>query len=105
MALWIEVATLDEIPTDRGLVIELGGRELVLVHRNDRFYCLDNVCPHKGAPLDDGPVDDTFITCPWHAWQFRLEDGTNRHDPSICIQTFPTRVEGDRVLIEVDIDA
>ena len=58
-------------------------------------------CPHRGVPLSLGKEEfpDT-ITCPYHGWTYRLEDGelvaviTDGPDSPICgkvgVQTFPT---------------
>lgn len=33
------------------------------------------VCPHLGGPLDDAPVVDGCITCPWHGYRFDVRTG------------------------------
>jgi nitrite reductase/ring-hydroxylating ferredoxin subunit len=33
------------------------------------------VCPHLGGPLDDAPMEDGCIRCPWHGYRFDLRTG------------------------------
>ena len=33
------------------------------------------VCPHLGGPLDDAPVEDGCVRCPWHGYRFDLRTG------------------------------
>ena len=45
------------------------------------YFAIDDVCPHMGASLSGGYVEDGIVTCPWHAWRFRLTDGTWADNP------------------------
>jgi nitrite reductase/ring-hydroxylating ferredoxin subunit len=33
------------------------------------------VCPHLGGPLDDAPMEDGCVRCPWHGYRFDLRTG------------------------------
>ncbi len=59
----------------------VGGEELFTVHGADgvvrTFY---NVCMHRGHELLQGSGSKRAITCPYHAWSYRL-DGSLRHAP------------------------
>jgi nitrite reductase/ring-hydroxylating ferredoxin subunit len=35
------------------------------------------VCPHLGGPLENAPVSDGHLVCPWHGYRFSLADGSN----------------------------
>jgi hypothetical protein len=32
-------------------------------------------CPHFGGPLDDAPIEDGCVTCPWHGYRFDVRTG------------------------------
>lgn len=34
-------------------------------------------CPHLGGPLDDAPIVDGVIQCPWHGYRFDVRSGRN----------------------------
>lgn len=49
-------------------------RSVVVVHGDDGVLrAFDNVCPHRLSPLLDGCGQESRITCPYHAWAFRLD--------------------------------
>src|SRR6516162_6829895 len=66
-------------------VAELAGRprvfkrsrlQVALFLVGERVFAVDNRCPHEGYPLAEGKVDGACVlTCNWHNWKFRLEDG------------------------------
>jgi len=47
-------------------------REVVVGDLRRRFV---PVCPHLGGPLEDAPVTDGCVTCPWHGYRFDLRTG------------------------------
>jgi hypothetical protein len=47
------------------------------------------VCPHLGGPLDDVPVEDGCIRCPWHGYRFELRTGRSADDRSLRLETAP----------------
>ena len=49
-----------------------------------------------GASLSGGYVENGVVTCPWHAWRFRLADGAWADNPRIKIGCYPVRVAGRR---------
>ena len=52
-----------------------GEHRSVIVLRNDagELAAFDNVCAHRGSPLLAGCGNEARITCPYHAWVFRLD--------------------------------
>lgn len=71
---------LDEIPINGAKGIEHDSRSLVLVRTPEGVFAYENVCPHRGTPLDWVPdrfltLDKKLIQCATHGAQFRIEDG------------------------------
>jgi choline monooxygenase len=62
-----------EIPT--GDADALGSHRSIIVVRGDTgvLAAFDNVCAHRGSPLLEGCGNETRITCPYHAWIYRLD--------------------------------
>jgi nitrite reductase/ring-hydroxylating ferredoxin subunit len=87
----IRVAALDEVPSDRCLIVTVDGIEVGLVRDGDEFYAVRNLCPHQSAPICQGRVAGTMLPsqpgvlnygldrrvliCPWHQFEFDLETG------------------------------
>ena len=57
------VASLPDIPTDRGLCVRVDGREVGLYRVGERIYAMDNLCPHAGFPLHEGSLEGTVVEC------------------------------------------
>ena len=78
---WICVAHSSELAKPNDYVTrEVIGENIVLVRGRDNvlraFY---NVCPHRGHQLLSGEGKaKNVITCPYHAWAFKL-DGNLAH--------------------------
>ena len=95
------VARSGEIPAGEGRVYEVSGR-LVAVFFDGRDYsAIDDLCPHMGASLGTGPLRDGVVTCPWHAWRFRLCDGAWCDNPKLKVDVFEVRVVGDAIEVRV----
>lgn len=73
---WIEVGAPRRIGDGRAIVVPVRDDESVAIFRNgDRLSAIANACRHQNGPLGEGRIVDGCVTCPWHGFQYRLEDG------------------------------
>ena len=78
------------------------GRKVIAVFRSgDAFFAIDNMCPHMGAELSGGFVENGIVTCPWHYWRFRLNDGAWADNPRIKIGSYPVHIVEGEIHVEV----
>ena len=58
-----------------GEATQPGGQRSVIAIRDDSgaIAVFDNVCVHRGSPLLQGCGNESRITCPYHAWAYRLD--------------------------------
>jgi Rieske Fe-S protein len=63
---------------------EPGWREVVVDGRPVRFVAS---CPHLGGPLEDVPVEDGCVTCPWHGYRFDLRTGRSADGRALRLRT------------------
>jgi nitrite reductase/ring-hydroxylating ferredoxin subunit/DMSO/TMAO reductase YedYZ heme-binding membrane subunit len=76
MAPWLRAGPADAIAEGRAIVVRPPGGEKVAIFRHaGRLSAVTNQCAHQNGPLGEGRVVDGCITCPWHGFQYRLEDG------------------------------
>ncbi|MBL0926667.1 MAG: ferric reductase-like transmembrane domain-containing protein [Phycisphaerales bacterium] len=99
---WLDAGPAAEIPLDRArLVCAPGGGERIAVFRHaGGISAVTNVCAHQGGPLGEGRVIDGCITCPWHGWQYRPEDGCAPPPFKEKIPTHQVRIVAGRVRID-----
>ena len=99
------VCKVHEISGVEGKTISLHGKLIALFCVGEKVYAIDDVCPHMGASLSGGYLEDDIVTCPWHAWRFRLNDGAWADNPRLKVPCYQVRVEGDEVQVEVPAPA
>lgn len=96
------VAKVGSIPEGEGITVEAGGRMLAVFLHQGEYFAIDDLCPHQGASLGAGYLDEEgAVTCPWHAWRFRVCDGTWCDNPRLKVDTYEVRVEGDEIQVRV----
>lgn len=96
-------AWFSELRDDRGKLVEFGDVPILLVREGAEVRAVEGKCPHAGAPLDKGTVCGGLLTCPWHMGTFRLADGAWIEPPPLRrLRTYPARVAGDEVWVELD---
>lgn len=102
MASFVKVATRQEIASGAARQIEVEGKTIALFNIEGRFYAIEAWCYHMGAPLAYAEYrGGTRIVCPWHGWEFDLTSGCYTRDRALRLETYPVRVEGEDVLIEI----
>jgi len=73
---WLIAGATDALEEGGGMVVHLPDKEPVAIFRHQgRLSAVTNLCAHQNGPLGEGRVIDGCITCPWHGFQYRLEDG------------------------------
>ncbi len=90
---WTRVLDLAAVTADAPQVVKLQGKQIAVFRvanrqpeeghldkgqvdgGTDEIRAIDNRCPHEGYPLHPGAVKEGVLTCEWHNWKFRLQDG------------------------------
>ncbi|MDO8461394.1 MAG: Rieske (2Fe-2S) protein [Deltaproteobacteria bacterium] len=98
----VKVTAVSEVPNNEGRVFEVKGQQVALFNVDGKICAIENVCPHRGGPLGEGSLDGAIVTCPWHGWQFDVTTGQSPVNPAASVKTFPCKVEGANVSVEVE---
>jgi nitrite reductase (NADH) small subunit len=87
------VGKVTDIPDGKGIAVRIG----------ESFFAIPNACPHKGASLCEGAVvcETKIVRCPWHHWNWQLEDGKLEAHPGHGLRTYDVAVDGDDVIVRV----
>lgn len=105
------VSRLDEFPPGTRRIVAAGRRSIGVFRVGERFYAINNYCPHQGGPLclgrtkqrvtSAGPGqyamagDEAFLACPWHGWEYDLATGQSFLGPGEpSVRTYAVTVEG-----------
>src|ERR1700676_5046894 len=95
------VCKTHEVKDGDGKTVSVGNKLIALFCLEGNVYAIDDVCPHMGASLSGGYLENGIVTCPWHAWRFRVTDGTWADNPRIKIGCYPVRIVGDDVQVQL----
>ncbi len=93
------VAKVGDIPPGEGRAYELDGRMVAVFLIDGEYQAIDDFCPHMGASLAAGAVEAGLVICPWHAWCFKLSDGTWCDNPKIKVDVFEVLIEGNEIKV------
>ncbi|GJD52881.1 Anthranilate 1,2-dioxygenase ferredoxin subunit [Methylobacterium crusticola] len=99
---WHAVAALADFGGRAVIAREAGGHALALYRVGDALYATQNRCTHQNALLSEGEVVEGYIECPLHYGLFEIATGRAQGAP-VCrdLATYPVRVEGEQVLVEI----
>lgn len=97
---FVDVGPAAEIEEGRGRVVKVAEISVAVFRHKNRLYTTSNVCRHQGGPLGEGRILDGCITCPWHGWNYRPEDGCSPPPFQERLETFPIRIENGRIHIQ-----
>jgi len=99
---WYRVADVDEVPEGRVKTVTAGRESLALTHFEGRYAALLNACPHQGGPLGEGTIENGWLRCPWHGWDFHPCTGKPPGGYDDGVPTFPVEVREDGIYIGVE---
>jgi nitrite reductase/ring-hydroxylating ferredoxin subunit len=115
------IGTVHDVPDGGRSVFLLGELEIGVYRRGDRWFAYENRCVHQGGPACEGitisqvePVfdadrgvvgerfgDEEHIVCPWHGYEYRLEDGRVVGDERRRLRSFEVRRRGEDLYVVV----
>lgn len=98
---YLSVAEASSLPPGHGRTVHVGGREFAVWNLDGQFYCIDDLCPHRGGPLGAGTLEKGEVFCPLHGWGFDVRTGACSNRPDRPVKTYPTRVLDGQVQILV----
>lgn len=104
---WVDVTTIDELWEGDVVDVEANGEPVLLVHHlGGQIRAFQGICPHQELLLADGGWDEEsgILTCHGHNWTFDLHSGTGINPSGCRLYEYPTRRDGDAVLVGVPRD-
>jgi nitrite reductase/ring-hydroxylating ferredoxin subunit len=98
-----QVKPVSEVTEDKGIIFEHDDLKIAVFKHEEKFYAMNNWCPHAFGPLYLGEIEDLpyacgnfdalqrgqitraelpskpAVICPYHGWAFFLETGGNHY--------------------------
>ncbi len=109
---WVRVASVSEVPAEGGIAVKYGPAQIALYNFASRgeWYACQNQCPHmQDMVLARGLIGDQAgqpkVACPQHKKTFSLKTGECLSGDQLKVRTFPVKIEGDQVYLELPNEA
>ncbi len=112
-----KACNIDDVPQNGVLRCKVAGKPVAVYRLDDGCYATATRCPHAMGPLHRGKVTaEGRVVCPLHRAEFDIKTGKAEvwavFPPGIAqlinlfrkkqdIDTYPVKVEGDEVLVDV----
>jgi nitrite reductase/ring-hydroxylating ferredoxin subunit/DMSO/TMAO reductase YedYZ heme-binding membrane subunit len=97
---FVAVGRVEEIPEKRAKIVSLSGERVAIFRHDGKVSAISNVCQHQNGPLGEGKILGGCVTCPWHGYQYRPEDGASPAPFTEKVPTFRVRVERGTILVD-----
>jgi nitrite reductase/ring-hydroxylating ferredoxin subunit len=94
-----------DLPEGQVRVFDVGPWSLAAARAGKAVFVLENRCSHDDGAIGEGRVsgtDGSEVECPRHGARFSLATGRATRMPAASpIETFPARIEGEDVVVEL----
>jgi thiamine pyrophosphate-dependent acetolactate synthase large subunit-like protein/nitrite reductase/ring-hydroxylating ferredoxin subunit len=97
--LWRKVLELDELPEGRVKPVTCGHTTVCMTRHQGEYGALDNKCPHQGGPLGEGAIEEGWLRCPWHGWDFHPVTGRSPGGFDDGVPTYAVETHEDGVYV------
>ena len=93
----------DQIEPGSARSFVIGGERIAVCNVNGSFHAINDVCTHDGAPLDQGVLEGSVITCPRHGAKFDVTTGEAVQMPAVIpVKTYSIEIEDDTIYLITD---
>ena len=101
---WLRALAPDELPDGRVKAVTCAHRTICLTNHDGKYAALDNRCPHQGGPLGEGSIENGWLRCPWHGWDFHPHTGKPPGGYDDGVETFPVEERDDGIYVGFPVE-
>tara|TARA_R110001583_G_scaffold73390_3_gene204331 strand:+ start:35792 stop:37735 length:1944 start_codon:yes stop_codon:yes gene_type:complete len=92
----------NDIEEGKTVKVQAGKNFLAASKFNGKIGAIDNSCSHMGGPLSEGVIDNGYIKCPWHGYEFHTCTGKSPKDANGEVQSYVIDIRDDGVYVAVE---
>ncbi|MGY2875003.1 pyruvate oxidase [Marmoricola sp. URHA0025 HA25] len=91
-----------EVP-DEGRVgsLVVDGRPVALTRCGGRVGALENRCPHQGGPVGEGSIENGWLRCPWHGYDYDPLTGRPPEGFADAVTAYDVEERADGVFVRL----
>lgn len=77
------------------------GKEICLGKTSKGFFAVQNHCPHAGAEMNFGFLENDRLICPFHRYSFDTETGRSLPSQGEALKVYPLKMREDGLYIGI----
>ena len=98
---FIQVATLDQLPSGTGTTVMVGDTSVALFNVGGTVYALNDTCKHAGSSLGSGELNGKVVRCRAHGWKYDVATGYANGVDGFGVAAYPVKVVGGNIMVAV----
>jgi len=102
---WRKVLEPGQLDEGRVAPVVHGHRTLCMTRFEGRYGALDARCPHQGGPLGEGSIENGWLRCPWHGFDYHPITGRPPGGFDDAVAAFPVEERSDGVYVALPEEA
>ena len=99
---WSDAGPALQLADDELAGAVAGGVELVVLNNEGGLKVFEGRCPHQGALLAEGELENGKLICRNHRWKFDCQSGEREGPGTQCLKQFESKVEGGKLWVRLD---
>jgi len=96
---YYKLGSIHSFQSEKGKRMDVAGVSLAVFLHEGKVIAFSNICPHQKGPIADGEIVNGYVECPWHNYQFSVNDGSGPPGFRDCIPYFPVIMQDDDVYV------
>jgi nitrite reductase (NADH) small subunit/3-phenylpropionate/trans-cinnamate dioxygenase ferredoxin subunit len=102
---WVRVGDAALWKHRRSRQVEVEGEKVAVFRDGERFIAVGDTCPHMGASLADGKLENGVIQCSWHEWRYDASTGQCPIREWAKVRVYEVERRGDGVWVRAGSEA
>ncbi len=103
---WVKISddsinSLNALPPKKLIRTYIKGKEICLGKISSGYFAVQNHCPHAGAELNFGRLEDERIICPFHQYSFDPISGRSLPHQGEALKVYPLDLREDGLYIQI----
>lgn len=95
------MASTSDLVPGKMMGVEAGGKPVLLVNLEEKYYAIGNRCTHAGCKLSNGVLKAESVQCPCHRSVFDIKSGKALEAPAKQPEpVFQVKVEGNQISVD-----
>jgi len=97
---FVKVASAKDLESGKMMGVKAGGKSILVVNVQGKYYAIGNVCTHMGCMLSDGDLKGETVTCSCHGSKFDVKNGKVVGGPATKPEpSYQVEVEKDEIKV------